>query len=125
LHADNFGFHNQHQQGEIYMDNRRSFMKKSAVFSAMMASAPAIIRAQGAARTFKVGLVGAGGRGTGAAANIIEAAKNIGHVAKITAVADFFQDKATMRQKSLKSPTTRYLPGPMHTNRLWQPTATS
>ncbi len=75
------------------MDNRRSFMKKSAVFSATMAAAPSIVRAQGAARTFKVGLIGAGGRGSGAANQLIEAAKNLGHSAKVTAVADFFQDR--------------------------------
>ncbi len=75
------------------MDNRRSFMKKSAVFSAMMAAAPTIVKAQGAAKTFKVGLIGAGGRGSGAANQIMEAAKNLGHEAKITAAADFFQDR--------------------------------
>ena len=53
------------------MDNRRSFMKKSAVFSAMMAAAPTIVKAQGAAKTFKVGLIGAGGRGSGARNNFV------------------------------------------------------
>ncbi|MFA7173174.1 MAG: Gfo/Idh/MocA family oxidoreductase [Kiritimatiellia bacterium] len=74
--------------------NRRSFIKKSAVFSAMAAVAPSIVSAQGSAREFKVGLVGAGGRGNGATKNLMEAAKNLGHSIKVVAVADFFEDKA-------------------------------
>ena len=89
------------------MDNRRSFMKKSAVFTAMMASAPTIIRAQGATRNFKVGLIGAGGRGTGAANQLIEAAKNLGHTAQIIAVADFFQDRVDKAQKKFNVPANK------------------
>jgi len=76
------------------MQNRREFVKGSAVFAAMMASAPTILRAQGASKVFKVGLVGCGGRGTGAAGNMIEAAKKMGHEVKIVAFADLFEAKA-------------------------------
>jgi predicted dehydrogenase len=76
------------------MQNRREFIKGSSVFAAMMAAAPTIVVGQGAARVFKVGLVGCGGRGTGAAGQIVEAAKALGHEAKIVAFADFFEDKA-------------------------------
>ncbi len=86
------------------MENRRSFIKKSAVFSAMAAAAPSIVVAQGAAREFKVGLIGSGGRGTGAAKQIIEAAKNLGHSVKVVAVADFFEDKAKKAAKDLGCP---------------------
>lgn len=76
------------------MQNRREFVKGSAVFTAMMAAAPTIVRAQGAAKVFKVGLVGCGGRGSGAASQLIEAAKKMGHDAKVVAFADFFEQKA-------------------------------
>ncbi len=94
------------------MDNRRSFMKKSAVFSAMMASAPSILKAQGAAKTFKVGLIGAGGRGSGAANQLMQAAKNLGHTAKITAVADFFDDRAQKAVKKFEVTTGKVFVGP-------------
>ncbi|MBR4172563.1 MAG: Gfo/Idh/MocA family oxidoreductase [Kiritimatiellae bacterium] len=73
--------------------NRREFMKSSAVFSAMMASAPSILNAQGK-RTFNVALVGCGGRGNGAAGNLVEAAKIVGVEVKFVAAADYFVDKA-------------------------------
>ena len=76
------------------MQNRREFVKGSAVFAAMMAAAPSIVVGQGASRVFKVGLVGCGGRGTGAAGQLIEAAKSLGHEAKIVAFADFLIEKA-------------------------------
>ena len=52
--------------------DRREFLKGSAV-AAAFAGAPAILRADGAKRTFKVGLVGCGGRGNGAMENIVKA----------------------------------------------------
>ncbi|MDR2850156.1 MAG: Gfo/Idh/MocA family oxidoreductase [Verrucomicrobiota bacterium] len=76
------------------MQNRRAFIKGSTVFGAMMAAAPTITLAQGAKRVFKVGMIGAGGRCTGAMAQIIEAAKNLGHEAQLVAVCDFFEDRA-------------------------------
>jgi predicted dehydrogenase len=76
------------------MQNRREFIKGSTVFAAMMAAAPAIVVGQGAPRVFKVGMIGAGGRCTGAMANLLEAAQKIGHQIKLVAVCDFFEDKA-------------------------------
>ena len=76
------------------MQNRREFMKGSAVFGAMMAAAPSVVVGQGAARVFKVGMIGAGGRCSGAMANLVEAAKNLGHEVKLVAVCDFFEDRA-------------------------------
>ena len=73
--------------------NRIEFVKSSAVFSAMMASAPSILNAQGK-RTFNVALVGCGGRGNGAAGNLVEAAKIVGVEVKFVAAADYFVDKA-------------------------------
>ena len=62
--------------------------------AAMMAAAPTISIAQNAPRVFKVGMIGAGGRCVGAMAQIIEAAKSLGHDAKLVAVCDFFEDRA-------------------------------
>ena len=81
------------------MQNRREFMKGSSVFAAMMAAAPSIVVGQGAARVFKVGMIGAGSRCTGATANLIEAAKSVGHEIKVVAVCDFFEDKAKAAAK--------------------------
>jgi len=73
--------------------NRREFLKGSAV-AAAFAGAPAILRADGAKREFKIGLVGCGGRGRGAMANIIEAGKIAGFGIKPYAFADAFMDRA-------------------------------
>jgi myo-inositol 2-dehydrogenase/D-chiro-inositol 1-dehydrogenase len=74
--------------------NRREFIKSSSVFAAMMAAAPSIVVGQGAPREFKVGLVGCGGRGTGAFDNLNEAAKKLNCTIKLVATADFFEQKA-------------------------------
>lgn len=76
------------------MQNRKEFIKGSGVFAAMMAAAPNIVVGQGAARVFKVGMIGAGGRCRGATDNIIEAAKILGHEIKVVSVCDFFEHKA-------------------------------
>lgn len=76
---------------------RRNFIKNAAITGAVVSAMPLFnIRAQSktAGRKFKIGLVGCGGRGTGAVDNIIEAAQTMGHTIEVVAVADFFQDKA-------------------------------
>lgn len=69
--------------------SRRDFAKASALagFSILAAGAA---RAQDSAEALKVGLIGCGGRGTGAAKNLIDGVDNV----KITALADAFEDKA-------------------------------
>ena len=76
---------------------RRTFIKNAAITGAVVSAMPLFnIRAQSktGGRKFKIGLVGCGGRGTGAVDNILEAAKTMGHTIEVVAVADFFQDKA-------------------------------
>ena len=74
---------------------RRHFIKNTVVASAVVSALPLFnIRAQGAGRKFKIGLVGCGGRGTGATGNLIDAAKTLGFEIEVVAVADFFQEKA-------------------------------
>ena len=68
--------------------SRRDFAKASALagFSILAAGAA---RAQDSAEVLKVGLIGCGGRGTGAAKNLIDGVDNV----KITALADGFEDR--------------------------------
>lgn len=81
------------------MQNRRDFIKSASVFSAMMAAAPTIIRAQGAARTFRIGIIGSGRRATAAFENMAEAAKKMGHMLQLVAAHDYFLEEA---QKACK-----------------------
>jgi predicted dehydrogenase len=75
--------------------SRRSFMKSAAVVGVAAQALPLFnVRAQGAGRKFKVGLVGCGGRGTGALKQCVEAAKLIGAEVEVLAVADVFKEKA-------------------------------
>ena len=78
--------------------NRRSFLKTGGM-AAAIAGAPAIVKGEGAKRTFKVGIVGCGGRGKGALKDIHAAAKLLCDEGcnveiKVVAAADFFIDKA-------------------------------
>ena len=83
------------------MHNRRDFMKKASVFSAMMAAAPSVLKAQGAARTFNIGIIGSGRRATAAFKNMQEAAAKMGHKIKLVAAHDYFLEEAQKRCKQL------------------------
>ncbi len=83
--------------------SRRDFLKASAVMTgAAMASGPAISRSAHAAGddVIKIGLIGCGGRGSGAVVNAMQVDKNI----KLTAMADVFDWRI---QSSLSSLTKR------------------
>jgi myo-inositol 2-dehydrogenase / D-chiro-inositol 1-dehydrogenase len=70
---------------------RREFLKKSGALSgALLTQLPAIISAQTVSKAIKVGLVGCGGRGTGAASQALHA----DDYAELTAVADIYQENA-------------------------------
>jgi myo-inositol 2-dehydrogenase/D-chiro-inositol 1-dehydrogenase len=76
---------------------RRNFM----VSSALAAGFPALVKGAPASNTIKVGLVGCGGRGTGAAAQALKA----DDYSVLTAVADIYQDRVdacltTLRKES-------------------------
>jgi len=81
--------------------SRRDFLRSSAAAAgAAMAGGLSVARAAHAAGgdTLKVGLIGCGGRGTGAAANALTADKNT----KLTAVADAFSDRLEGSVQRLK-----------------------
>ncbi len=73
-------------------DNRREFLTKTTVsagaaLAGHLGLAPAVHAA--GSDTIKVGLIGCGGRGTGAADNVLHSAKNV----SIVALADAFEDR--------------------------------
>ncbi len=82
--------------------SRRDFLKTStAAVGGAMAAGLSIPRGVHAAEdgTLKVGLIGCGGRGTGALQNALNADEN----AKVTAMADVFPDKVEGSLKRLKA----------------------
>src|SRR5262245_13432006 len=82
--------------------NRREFLRTSTVAAAGSAVIGGLSFAQNAhaagSDTLKIGLVGCGDRGTGAAVNALKADKNI----EITAMGDMFGDRIERSLKSLK-----------------------
>jgi predicted dehydrogenase len=82
--------------------SRRDFLKTSAVTGGALAANWALaanVHADGNNETIKVGLIGCGGRGTGAAEQNMRADSNI----KLVAVADAFQDRAAAAVQRLRN----------------------
>jgi len=79
--------------------HRRDFLKASAATAACLAFVPSV-HAKGN-DTIKVGLIGCGGRGTGAAENICEASGTTYNI-KLHALADVFEDRARNCRDHLK-----------------------
>jgi myo-inositol 2-dehydrogenase/D-chiro-inositol 1-dehydrogenase len=82
---------------EATSPERRDFLKKAAA-AAMVTGFPGIISAQTVTNAIKVGLVGCGGRGSGAAAQALAA----DDFAELTAVADVEQTQVDRCLSSLK-----------------------
>jgi myo-inositol 2-dehydrogenase/D-chiro-inositol 1-dehydrogenase len=76
--------------------SRRDFLTYSAAAVAASTLAAGGVHAAGN-DTIKIGLIGAGGRGTGAAINALQADSNI----KLTAMCDLFEDRLELSRKSL------------------------
>jgi myo-inositol 2-dehydrogenase/D-chiro-inositol 1-dehydrogenase len=84
-----------------FATTRRQFLKTSALAgSALLAPSilPASARAAEDGPTLKVGLIGCGGRGTGAAGEALAADKNVA----LTAMADVFEDKLNASLDALR-----------------------
>src|SRR4249920_1566875 len=81
--------------------SRRDFIKSSALIGGVLA-APAILPSRIFAAensdTLKIGLIGCGGRGTGAAGNALKADNNV----VLTAMADVFENQIENSLKSLQ-----------------------
>ena len=78
----------------IQSATRRDILKTGA----LLAGAPAFLQAQTAAKAIKVGLVGCGGRGTGAAAQALKA----DDYSELTAVADIDMERITKSLETLQ-----------------------
>jgi len=95
--------------------SRRDFMKGAAAVGGLTLLGAT---AKGAGKVFKVGLVGCGGRGSGAlsqhvnAAKILNAEKNLGIEIQVVATADFFPGRAQGTGKRHGVPKERCFGGP-------------
>ena len=83
------------------MTNRRSFLKSSIAAGAALTTPLAIARSLHAAgdASIRIGLIGCGGRGTGAALN----AMNAGTDVKLVALADLFDDTLAPSRERLRN----------------------
>jgi predicted dehydrogenase len=77
-------------------ENRRTFLKQTAATGVLLSAASDAYAADGD-QTIKVGLVGCGGRGSGAAVNAMKADPNV----RIVALADLFQSSIDRSSRSL------------------------
>jgi len=92
--------------------SRRHFINHLALAGTVIAATPLFsLRAQDAGKKFKVGVVGCGGRGSGAMENILEAGKASGIEIEIYSVADFFPERAASAAKKHGIPTERTFTG--------------
>jgi myo-inositol 2-dehydrogenase/D-chiro-inositol 1-dehydrogenase len=93
--------------------SRRGFVQ-TAMGAGVALGVPTILgtAAKGQGRVFKVGLIGCGGRGQGAAAGALEAAKILGFDVRIVAVADYFKERALRAGKRFNVPPERCFGGP-------------
>jgi predicted dehydrogenase len=84
------------------LESRRSFLKTGAVVGgALLAGSRGIASGAfaGGSDILKIGLIGCGGRGSGAAANALEADPNV----KLVAMGDLFPDRLTDSLRNLQS----------------------
>jgi len=85
--------------------SRRSFLKRSTALgagaSAFTIIRPQLIRGQGQER-LRAGLIGCGGRGTGAVIDLLTGTENV----ELVAMADVFEDKLTQSLTRLRDPKT-------------------
>ena len=93
--------------------SRRDFVQTTLGVGVAL-SVPNLLGAEskGQGRLFKVGLIGCGGRGRGAAQDALEAGKILGFDVRITALADFFKDRAINSSKFFNVPADRCFGGP-------------
>ncbi|MGQ9461534.1 MAG: Gfo/Idh/MocA family protein [Candidatus Fervidibacter sp.] len=90
--------------------SRRQFLK-AAVATGTVLSVPTILTSA-PSKTFRVALIGCGGRGMGAVRDIHEAAKILGVNAKVVAFGDWFRERALRAGKQYDVPPNRCFSGP-------------
>ena len=87
---------------------RRDFMRGAAAAGGLAILAAT---AKGAGKSFKVGLIGCGGRGSGALAQHVAAGKTLGLEIQVGATADWFKDRAERTGKKHGVPPDRCFGG--------------
>ena len=88
------------QESSLTKPSRRRFLRSSAAaVSGVLASRPALGFRVAGSDVLRVGLVGCGGRGTGAATQALAADKNV----KLVAMADAFEDRLTTSLAQIKA----------------------
>ena len=87
--------------------SRRDFVKGAAAISAssLLVNAGAVFAA--GPEKIKVGLIGCGGRGSGALGNFLDAAKHLNLKVEVVALNDFFMDRAVGTAKKYGVPEDR------------------
>ncbi len=92
---------------------RRDFLKTSAVASsaAFWPAASALFAA--GQEKIRLALIGCGGRGNGALKDCLQAVSSLGMTAEITAVADFFKDRAQKTAQEHKVSPEQCFDGPL------------
>ena len=92
---------------------RRNFVRTTAAAGAVV-GAPMILGAaqKGQGKHFKIGLIGCGGRGSGAVNDALEAGKILGFDVQVVALADYFQDRVLRAAKRFQVPDSRCFVGP-------------
>ncbi|MFQ6131348.1 MAG: Gfo/Idh/MocA family protein [Armatimonadota bacterium] len=85
--------------------SRRSFLKTAAT-TAVAGAGLMGLRAEAQDQPLTAGLIGCGGRGTGAAAQCVESAPNV----TITALADLFPDKVGASRDNIQKKTDQEVP---------------
>ncbi|MDR2845250.1 MAG: Gfo/Idh/MocA family oxidoreductase, partial [Puniceicoccales bacterium] len=94
-------------------NSRRNFITNCAAIASLpiLAGLPVNAFAAGTENTLKVGIIGTGGRGTGAGGNLLTASKQTGIPAKIWAVGDVFEKQASGAAKKFGVPAERTFSG--------------
>jgi myo-inositol 2-dehydrogenase / D-chiro-inositol 1-dehydrogenase len=91
--------------------SRRRFIQTSAAGMAAVLASKNVIFAASARRKFRVGLLGCGGRGTGALDNFAEAVKVLDVDMEVVATADWFKNRAEDAGKKYNVPAERCFGG--------------
>jgi len=85
--------------------SRRNFLRTAVATGASLTLLGAT--AKGAGKSFKLGLIGCGGRGRGAADNCIAAGQALGLGVEVAALADYFPDRLAEANEKFKIPADR------------------
>jgi predicted dehydrogenase len=91
--------------------SRRAFLRTSAAGAgALLAGAAPSGAFAAGSDSVKVGLIGCGSRGNGAARNCLEAARIVGHKVELWALGDLYEDAARRTFNALRSWTRKHAP---------------